>query len=420
MSALIVSVLGALIPAAQPSVQVQQVVVGAMHVCAVTTDGVVYCWGDNAYGQLGDGTTKGRLSPVAVSGALRATKVVSGGSTSARQIGYYTCALSTDRRVWCWGNNDLSQLGFEGKDQRAPAQVPGATAFRDLWAGAATACALAEDLRVFCWGTIGQNLGIRTGGRFQAADRPVDIVPRSVAAMASLTGDRSGEPCAMGENGAMYCWTFDGGSLVVQAVTPVDKDLRGPFALGGLLGRSCGITATGELLCWWDQPAGGRVALTLEAISGRAPGGGFGKYHSPAHGLQFQALAQDLDLCAVTIGGKVLCATHAAMGAEAMPALDPEAPDLTVRSLQLRGTTRYALTVDGALWVWDGANGQPIRVGPDLTFKTISIAGENACGITTEGALYCWGQNRNGEVGDGARDARTVPVAVKFPSTRNR
>lgn len=416
-SALTVLMLTALIPAEPPTVKVQQVVVGDAHVCAVTTDGVVYCWGDNAYGQLGDGTKKHRLTPVAVSGALRATKVVSGGSTSAGQIGYYTCALSTDRRIWCWGNNDLSQLGFAGKDQRAPALVPGATTFSDLRAGAATACALADDRRVFCWGAIGQNLKIRTGGRFQAADRPVDIVPRGVAAMASLAGDRFGEPCAMGENGAIYCWTFDGGSLAVQAVTPVDRGLRGPYALGGLMGRSCGLTTSGELLCWWDQPAGGRVALTLEALAGRVPGGGFGKYHSPAHGLQFQALVQDLDLCALTTSGKVMCATHEAMNAEAMPALAPEAPDLTFVSLQLRGTTRYALTVDDALWVWSGASGQPTRVGPDLTFTTISIANENACGITTEAALYCWGPNLNGEVGDGTTDARTAPVAVKFPST---
>jgi alpha-tubulin suppressor-like RCC1 family protein len=85
---------------------------GASHTCARRVDGSAWCWGLGSKGQLGDGTTGDptdhlRLRPVRVvrsAGAFTGVRSIDGGD-------FHTCALRTDRSVWCWGANDAGQLG---------------------------------------------------------------------------------------------------------------------------------------------------------------------------------------------------------------------------------------------------------------------------------------------------------------------
>jgi len=75
--------------------------------CGVTTTGSAYCWGLNAYGQLGDGTTTNKLVPTLVSGGLTFVSV----AASTTPDGAHTCGLTTSGAVYCWGLNDHGQLG---------------------------------------------------------------------------------------------------------------------------------------------------------------------------------------------------------------------------------------------------------------------------------------------------------------------
>ena len=83
---------------------VAAVAAGGYHTCAVMTSGAAQCWGDGSYGQLGDGATTGSFTPVPVTG-------LSAGVAALAPGAQHTCALMGDGEVQCWGRNVYGQLG---------------------------------------------------------------------------------------------------------------------------------------------------------------------------------------------------------------------------------------------------------------------------------------------------------------------
>ncbi len=125
---------------------VQELSAQGSTICARLADATVQCWGFNNSGQVGDGTTSNRSSPRVAMG-LSGVKQLSTGTA-------HSCALKTDGTVWCWGSNATNgQLGdstYAGK--HAPVAVPGITNAIDLSLGEIHSCAVLADLTVTCWG----------------------------------------------------------------------------------------------------------------------------------------------------------------------------------------------------------------------------------------------------------------------------
>ena len=95
---------------------------GSAHTCGLTTGGAAYCWGSNGYGQLGDGTSGNRTSPVAVAGGLTFQALSAGQS--------HTCGLTAGGAAYCWGANSLGQLGDGTSSNRtSPVAVAGGVVF---------------------------------------------------------------------------------------------------------------------------------------------------------------------------------------------------------------------------------------------------------------------------------------------------
>jgi len=197
---------------------------GSIHACAVTTAGAVKCWGDNQDGQLGDGTTTRRLTPVDVTGMGSGVVVVAAG-------GLDTCAVTSSGRAKCWGWNANGQLG-DGTttDRSTPVDVTGMTSgVVAIDVADYISCALASGRTGMCWG---QNMGGALGDG-TTTDRltPVNVVGIS-GANAISAGPWHG--CAITSHGGVKCWGFNGhGELgdgtTTDRWTPVD--VYG-FALG--------------------------------------------------------------------------------------------------------------------------------------------------------------------------------------------
>jgi hypothetical protein len=121
---------------------------GGVHSVAVKDDGTAWAWGDNSSGQLGDGTLTNRTQPMQVPGLTNVTKVSAGPSYTP-----YTLALKSDGTVWAWGDNSSGQLGDGTTSSRSsPVPVRGLEDVIEISAGGSHALARKSDDNVWGWG----------------------------------------------------------------------------------------------------------------------------------------------------------------------------------------------------------------------------------------------------------------------------
>jgi alpha-tubulin suppressor-like RCC1 family protein len=212
---------------------------GDRHTCALTRAGGLKCWGANIYGQLGDGTTTTRLTPVNVLGFTSGATAVSLGYT-------HSCARTSGNGVKCWGYNGAGQLGDGARITRwAPVDVLGLTSgIVAIDVGSNHACALTAAGGVKCWGEnrYGQ-LGDTT-----TVDRPTPVaVTGSASGLVSVSaGNR--HSCALTAAGASLCWGSDSdGRLGIGGVLPNIRTRPAPTLNFAGLVRATAIFATPAL-----------------------------------------------------------------------------------------------------------------------------------------------------------------------------
>src|SRR5690606_18061086 len=124
---------------------VRDIAAGSAHTCALS-QGRVLCWGANDAGQLGDASGEGSAEPTPVRGLPGLPTAIVAGAA-------HTCALLADGTVWCWGQNLYGQLGDGSTaSSSAPVSVTGGHRFRELRAGGAVTCGTTADDETYCWG----------------------------------------------------------------------------------------------------------------------------------------------------------------------------------------------------------------------------------------------------------------------------
>ena len=184
------------------------------HTCGVTAAGAAYCWGNNSNGQLGDGTTTPRLSPVLVAGGVSFAAVSAGES--------HTCGVTAAGAAYCWGDNFFGQLGDGTTTRRlSPVLVGGGVTFAALRAGNVHTCGVTAAGAAYCWGyNVYGELGDGT-----TTDRSS---PELVAGGVSFAAVRPGaaHTCGVTAAGAAYCWGSNGSGQLgdgttIDRLTPV-------------------------------------------------------------------------------------------------------------------------------------------------------------------------------------------------------
>jgi alpha-tubulin suppressor-like RCC1 family protein len=246
--------------------------VGGEHSCALTASRVVKCWGLNGDGQLGDGSIANSSLPVTVSGITTAIALSAGANHTCAVLDSGT--LFPGGRVRCWGLNSNGQLGDGTTTPRTtPVETDGITIAVTVSAGAAHTCVVLANLvgngGIRCWGlgsdgqlgndgTVNSSLPVATSGITNAL---------SVSAAAQHT-------CALLSGGNIRCWGAGGagrlgnGSLAT-ALTPVTvTGINSATAVSAGAEHTCARLSTGQVRCWGDGTDGklGLDSLTSHSV----------------------------------------------------------------------------------------------------------------------------------------------------------
>ena len=215
-------------------------------VCAVKTDHTLWCWGGNASGQLGDGTTTDRLTPNQVGKASV--------WASVNTFGGHTCAVQTDGSLWCWGNNAYGQLG-DGTttDRKQPSRVGSANDWVVVAVGSfGHTCAIKTDHTMWCWGE--NEYGTLGNGTTEPSTTPIQVGVQD--AWASITTPTP-LSCAVKLDHTLWCWGADAGhfgdffnirTTPQQVGSTADWDSISTFVYG-----RCAIKTDSTLWCWSES-----------------------------------------------------------------------------------------------------------------------------------------------------------------------
>lgn len=345
---------------------------GGSHTCALNSAGAVTCWGDNFYGELGNGSTSNSITPVTVTG-------LSGSVTALATGAQHTCALISAGAVQCWGYNRYGQLGNGSTTSvNTPVTVTGLSGpVTALAAGSYHTCALISGGAVQCWG---YNANGQLGsGSMTNSTSPVTVAGLSVSATTLAAGAQY--TCVLTSAGAAQCWGYNangqlGNGSAMNSTTPVTvAGLSGSATtLAAGAQHTCALTSTGVAQCWGYNASGqlgngsttnSTIPVTVAGLSGSTITLAAGAQHT----------------CTLTSAGAVQCWGGNSNG-----------------QLGNGSTTSSSLP-----FTVTGLNGP-------ATALTAGY-GHN-CILTSAGAAQCWGYNLYGQLGNGSTTNSATAVTV--------
>jgi hypothetical protein len=358
-----------IVPASpNPSMKFVEVAAGGSHTCARTSDGGVYCWGENHSYELGVAGVRSAARPVRVPGVSRAVAIATGA--------HHTCAVLADGSVVCWGANSDGQLGSgsgsETSVPRAQAErVVDLPPARGVAAGSYHTCALLADGGVSCWG--GDRLGQAAPSQAETDNPSVVREPRRVTQLAAVIQVVTAveHTCALGEDGDLACW--GAGAGVASGVVTVAHDVVAAAAGGG---ATCVVRRDHSVAC---------ARLTTRS------------------GQPDECFASALPPLSTVVGtGSV---TAIGVGAS----LGVDGPECTCASCVRACAARDG----GGVACWGDPEAGPVLAAPTSDRAVaVAVGASHACALDTEGRVWCWGENDVGQLGDGTYTSRSTAALV--------
>jgi len=332
-----------------------------------TSDGTIFAWGANGYGQLGDGSTTQRKTPVQTNTLTGITAVAAGAN--------HTLALKSDGTVWAFGYNFYGQLGDGSNTNRnAPVQVTGLSSIIAIAAGDNHSLALKNDGSIWTWGYNG-NGQLGTGG---TTDRNTAAAVVNFAGGAAIAGGGN-FTLVVKSDGTMKSWGANGNGQLgdgttSQAVNPV----------------SVSNVSTGTIA------AGGNVHTVTRKSDGSLVAWGYNFYGQIGDSSNTQRTT------AVSVSGLSSVISVAAGFHHSLAAMSDG-------SVAAWGRNQSGQIGDGT----SGTNRTaPVTVNNVSSIIEVGAGQYHSVAVSSDGVVWVWGDNASGQIGDGTTTNRLDPVKV--------
>ena len=385
---------------------------------ATKTDGTLWAWGANTYGNLGDNTTIHRSSPVQVIGGATNWKSAVCGT-------YHTVAIKTDGTLWCWGLNSSGQLGINNTTNiSSPVQT---IAYGTTWMMAAggfdCSGAIKSDGTLWTWGSnnvgqLGDNTIINKSSPIQTITFGTNwsYIAQNTNRGLTTYGVQTG---AVKSDGTLWTWgagdysalgdntTISRSSPVQTATYSTDWSSITWGADSGL-----GIKKNGEVWVW------GQGAYPFGISGGRS---------SP---VQITSGGSYLTVAQGTVGAGIKTnGTLYTWGTSPTP-FNSFLTRTDWSSINLANLHSTAIRKDGTLWTWGlGSSGQlgdfstatrslPVQeISSNYNWYLVDAGGTHTAAVQTNGSLWCWGLGTSGQVGDATIVSKSSPVQAVVQTT---
>ena len=402
----------------------QSVSAGSYFIAARKVNGSLWAWGDNSNGQLGDGTTVFKASPVQVGSVGINWALLSAGSN-------HTTGIKSDGTLWTWGNNTNGQLG-DGTlvKKTSPIQIGTDNNWVSVSAGDSHTLALKSDGTLWAWG---YNGSARLGdGTWNNKISPIQIGTGNNWVSVSAYGAHT---AGMKSDGTLWTWGWNafgqlGDGTTVWRLSPIqvgtDKNWIS-VTVGG--SYTVALKSDGTLWAWGNNPDGrlgdgtmvNKIAPVKIGVDNNWTSFSVGGDYSVGGGHTV-ALKSDGTLWAwgYNLNGQLGDGTTVNKTSPTQIGVDNNWGSVSAGK---RHT--LARKSDGSLWGWgynwrgqlgDGTTGtkhSPVQIGsPDIGLVLISAGADHTSGIKSDGSLWSWGYNLYGQLGDGTISTRYSPVQV--------
>ncbi|MCG2661385.1 MAG: RCC1 repeat-containing protein [Kiritimatiellae bacterium] len=378
---------------------------------ALKNNGTVWAWGCNENGQLGDGTTNNANQPVQVVGLSDVKAIAGGGGANG-----FSLALKNDGTIWAWGNNTYGQLG-DGTtiNKVSPIQVVGLSGMSAVAGGQNHSLALKNDGTVWAWGSNGDGqLGDGTKADANRARQTIglsNIIAIAAGEKFSMAMDRDGTVWAWGSG---YYGQLDNGILGYAAEFGLVNGLTEAVSVAGGMYHSMALKNDGTVWAWgynyYGQLGDGTAtdtnhpvqALNLNGILNVAGG----MYHSMALRNNGTVWAWGDNTCGQLGDGTTINRIQAVQVSVLA--------DVSV--VAAGGYHSLALKNNGAVWAWGTNNYGQLGDGTwtttnhpvqtvELSGVTVIAGGGGANGFSlalkNDGTVWAWGCNYYGQLGNG-------------------
>lgn len=370
-----------------------QITTGLFHACALTATGKVYCWGNNSYGQLGDGSFSPRLVPTQVKISAE-VKMISSGQ-------YHNCAITKAAEVFCWGSNEYGQLGnSNNKDSNTPTKIETlGSAAKLISSGNNHSCAELASNTIKCWGN---NNNFQLGnGTAVSSSLPLQTANMSKAPTFPLKSMTAGADhnCLVDNLGQAFCWGGFGGCTEQK----IDLVPTHP---------TCGTSPSTSTTIFPNETSDlystiGRTfnrAAWSQIVTNGSVNYGIHNYTAPSKiycwGSQLTSL-QNLNLgCAERSDGTTSYESAGISNVLKLSMAMDKTCSITKRIVVGKPSESYnTLDCWGKPFDSDIVQSSPLTVTELKNPIDVAVSHRFICAIDSDGVIWCWGQNTYGQLG---------------------